>query len=98
MGSKEFQNDVLCLQQSGQIDDLMYNQFEVPGRRDLPPQENWSYKLRHYMQYLVDLQATHHILESGIAEAIAVHQGGESDIVFAIKCQSLLNLSLPNEA
>ena len=53
----------------------MYNQFEIPGRRDLPPQESWSYRIRHYMQYLVDLQATHHLLESGIAEALAVHQG-----------------------
>ena len=53
----------------------MYNQFEVPGRKDLPPQEKWSYSIKHYVQYLVDLQATHHILESGIAEALAAHQG-----------------------
>ncbi len=69
------------LQQSGQIDDLMYNQFEVPGRKDLPPQDRWSYHLRHYIQYLVDLQATHHILESGIAEALAVHQGRQQSLL-----------------
>lgn len=65
----------IVLQQSGQVDDLMYNQFEVPGRKDLPPQGKWSYDLKHYIQYLVDLQATHHVLESSIAEALAAHQG-----------------------
>lgn len=64
------------MQQNGELDDLLFNMLKVPGKK-VPPQDKWTYKLEHYVSYLVDLQAVHHILESSIAEALAAQTGEE---------------------
>ena len=63
------------LQQSGELDQYLFEELEVPGKRNLPAQDRWAYQIKHYIEFLVDLQATHHILESSIAEATAVQSG-----------------------
>lgn len=72
-------------QKTGQIEDLMYNEFEVPAvRKD---GASLSFKLELYTQYLVDLQAQHHALEGAIAEALAFHKE-PSPLRSALECFS----------
>ena len=52
----------------------MYNQFEVPAVRK--EGASLSFRMEDYVQYLVDLQAQHHAVEAGVAEALAFHKGG----------------------
>ena len=52
----------------------MYNQFDVPAVRK--EGASLSFRMGHYVQYLVDLQAQHHAIEAGVAEALAFHKGG----------------------
>lgn len=72
-------------QQSGNVDDLLYNQFDVPANKG--NRGTLNFKMEYYTQYLVDLQIQHHTVERGLAEALSFHKE-PSDLRSAMECYS----------
>eukprot|EP01023_Acetabularia_acetabulum_P020963 TRINITY_DN2095_c0_g1_i3.p1 TRINITY_DN2095_c0_g1~~TRINITY_DN2095_c0_g1_i3.p1 ORF type:complete len:338 (-),score=49.28 TRINITY_DN2095_c0_g1_i3:112-1125(-) len=59
------------LQRSGSLNTVS------PDGKPFPEFKKWAFKRRHYMQYLIDMQALHTSLEEAIHQSLQINQTGQ---------------------